>query len=173
MSTQSVLTSKRLKSILHYDSLTGLFTWKVSPTLSVNVGDIAGNSDTGNMRIGVDGCSYLAHRLAWFYVKNVYPKNVIDHEDGNSLNNAFSNLRDVTQSINMRNAAKRKDNTSNVTGVHFHNGLGKWRAVIGVDGNPVKHLGVFFDKFEAICARKSAEVLNGYHVNHGREASCL
>lgn len=53
-----------------------------------------------------------------------------------------------------------------VTGVHRNKLTGKWEVFI--NSNRTRHyLGLFNDFFEAVCARKSAEVKHGFHVNHG------
>lgn len=44
---------------------------------------------------------------------------IVDHKDGNPLNNDISNLRVATQLVNMRNTRKYRNNTSGVTGVKF------------------------------------------------------
>lgn len=155
------IVQKRLKEKLLYDQLTGIFTW-------VRTGKKAGCITSENkLSIRVDGVLYLAHRLAWLYVHGVFPES-LDHEDGNGLNNSILNLRVANQSINMRNTKVRSDNSSGVMGVHLHKQTEKWRAVITTDLKLNKHLGLFIDKFEAICCRKSAENNNGYHFNHGR-----
>ena len=55
--------------------------------------------------------------------------NVIDHKNGNQLDNRIENLRLVDKKINMRN---RKYNDINKTGFRgvASNGKGGWRAVI-------------------------------------------
>lgn len=60
-----------------------------------------------------------------------------------------------------------RTNISGVAGVHFRKCRNKWRARIMVDGIDI-HLGHFSDKFEAICARKSANNKYGFHENHGK-----
>jgi hypothetical protein len=58
---------------------------------------------------------YLIHRLvAIVHVENPCPGvyNIIDHIDGNKLNNNFNNLRWVNQSMNARNRIKFNSNTN-------------------------------------------------------------
>ena len=110
---------------------------------------------------------YQAHRVAWLLHTGEDPGDMqIDHIDGQRSRNIFSNLRLVDHQVNMMNQRKRKNNTSGVTGVHWHKGKGKWIAQISDQGNQ-QTIGAFEDKFEAICCRKSAENKLGYHENHG------
>lgn len=45
----------------------------------------------------------LIHRLIWFIVYGEWPKQQIDHIDGNPSNNSILNLRDVSHTDNMNN----------------------------------------------------------------------
>jgi hypothetical protein len=49
------------------------------------------------------------------------------------------------------------NNTSGVTGVYLFSPTKKWRVMIGVKTKMI-YLGYFVDKFDAICARKRAEL---------------
>ena len=164
---ENLLTSERLKELLHYDPSTGLFIRKTKVTGSVNIGDIAGHGVHGYIVIEINSMPYRAHRLAWLYVYDVWPKEYIDHVNHIRDDNRITNLREVTRTLNQRNRTKRKDNKSGMTGVYPYGVSGKWGVNIGDDGKQV-YLGCFFDKFEAICCRKSAENKYGYHENHGR-----
>ena len=110
-----MLTQKRLRELLRYHPGTGIFTWLVRTSNRICVGDVAGCSGKhGHIRINVDGVPYLAHRLAWFYMKGVWPQFEIDHKDTVSSNNAWKNLRDVTHIVNLQN--QRKAHCDNKTG---------------------------------------------------------
>jgi hypothetical protein len=111
---------------------------------------------------------YLTHRIIWKMIHGYDPQ-YIDHIDGNPLNNHIDNLRDVTFSENMKNQKIKRENPSKVMGVSLRKDLisKPWRAVIGIDGKS-KTIGYFSSKEEAIAARKAAEIINGFHVNHGR-----
>lgn len=62
----------------------------------------------------------LVHRIVWELVNEKIPRGfVVDHIDGNALNNRIENLRLITQEENSRNAKRAKDNSSGVTGVCF------------------------------------------------------
>ena len=111
---------------------------------------------------------YLAHRIAWLLHTGEDPGDMqIDHIDGQRDRNNFSNLRLVDNQGNAMNQRKRSNNKSGITGVYWHSRDEIWEAKIGVNGK-LKNLGSFDDKFEAICARKSAEKRIGYHENHGK-----
>ena len=162
-------TIERLKFLLEYDSVTGIFTWKNPTSNRVKVGDVAGavNSKNKYICIRLDGSVYLAHRLAWFYTYNIWPQDQIDHIDGVRSNNNIINLREVNNIENHKNSKVYKHNTSGHHGVSFYKKRSKWTASISVDGKR-KHLGIFVDKDDAIKARKKAEIRYGYHANHGR-----
>lgn len=95
-----------LLRFLTYDTETGEFYWNESPNEHISVGDVAGflHPITGYIIVGLLGKTYLAHRLAWFYVYGVWPENHVDHIDRNRSNNRIVNLRDVTPAENMANA---------------------------------------------------------------------
>lgn len=71
---------------------------------------------------------------------------VIDHIDGNKLNNMTTNLQLIT---NKKNTSKdRKNKTSKYTGVSWHKQSNKWLAQFREKGS-VKYLGTFETKEEA------------------------
>jgi hypothetical protein len=141
----SELTHLRLKQILNYDEVTGLFTW-IKPVCRGRAkhGGVAGTKNKrGYIIIRIDGAFYKAHRLAWLYTEGKWPDNEIDHIDGNTSNNARSNLRDITHRANCQN--KRKANSNSelaILGVKTVKKTGRFRAVIGVDYKQV-HLGSY------------------------------
>ena len=151
-------TAEYLRSILHYDPATGIFTWKVSTSNRVKVGDVAGCPEGhGYLQIRVQGRLHKAHRLAWLYVYGTWPKDQIDHINRNRSDNRIANLRDVTQKQNMQNASKYSHNTSGHPGVHWRSDRAKWWALIASDGQ--KHyLGCYNTIEEAVSARKAGEL---------------
>lgn len=165
-----MITQEKIKSKIHYCAETGVFTWSYGTGL-VRSGDKAGRvlSTKFNkkyIQIKIFKKQYLAHRLAHFYMVGEWPESQIDHIDGNGLNNKWSNLRVVSASENCKNKRLQSNNKSGTTGVSFNSQLSKWKAVIYSDKTQI-HLGYFSDKFEAVCARKSAERKHGFHINHG------
>ncbi len=58
------------------------------------------------------------HRIIWQLFNGTIPDGfIIDHIDGNPLNNLITNLRLITKTENNRNTGKAKNNTSGVVGV--------------------------------------------------------
>ena len=163
-----MLTQKQLKKLFYYNPGIGVFTRLVATSNSVKVGDIAGCDDgQGYIRITVNNKLYKAHHLAWLYMTGLLPKDQIDHINHIRDDNRFINLREATNQENHKNLSKRKDNTSGVTGVYLSKASNKWKAHIKMNLK-YNYLGGFIDKFEAICARKSAENKYGFHPNHGK-----
>lgn len=108
---------------------------------------------------------YRAHRIIWWMLFDEQPE-VIDHINGNGLDNRLENLRAATKKENSRNQKRPTHNTSGVVGVYWNIGCRKWVASIRVDG-VLRHLGVFDEKEEAIKIRKQIETELGFHQNHG------
>lgn len=71
------------------------------------------------------------HRIIWeLFNGSISNHLVIDHIDGDPLNNKINNLRQVTMSVNNRNRKADSRNKSGITGVIFHtvNGYDYWQA---------------------------------------------
>ena len=103
------LTHDYLKSVLIYKPKSGVFHWRHTNEAH-RAGEIAGSKNQqGYLQILVGGKIYRAHRLAWLYMTGSWPSRMIDHRDRNKLNNSFENLRDVSNSTNLRNS-DRVDN---------------------------------------------------------------
>jgi hypothetical protein len=137
------LAPKRLHELLHYDAETGVFTWRVRPSINSPVGKVAGYTRRrGYTAIGIDRSIYLAHRLAWFYVYGKWPIGEIDHINGVKTDNRIANLRDVDRKTNAQNIqAERSGTASGLAGVTYHPTSGKWRARVWV-GDHNKSLGL-------------------------------
>ena len=152
------LTAEHLRAALNYDSDTGIFTWKVNASGSARAGDVAGKLDSsGYSQIGLFRRIHLAHRLAWFYVYGVWPKEQIDHINRIKTDNRISNLRVVSQVENLQNKGKYSNNASGHSGVSWHKPTSKWLAELRRDGKRM-YLGVFPLLEDAIAARKDAEL---------------
>lgn len=155
----------------NYDPETGRIFWKVKPkNRPIPVGAEAGSQcKRGYICIFLNNKSYKAHRIAWCMANpgmHLSDTDEIDHINHVITDNRAVNLRKVTRTQNNRNASRRKDNTSGVTGVYWNKPGGKWRAQIFVDGKYVT-LGLYGSLLDAVCARKSAEIRFGFHENHG------
>ena len=126
------------------------------------------NSDSKGYLIGnILGKSYLAHRVAWYYMTGEWPANEIDHIDHDKTNNRWNNLRCVTSGENHKNKPMFSNNKSGTTGVRWDDALGKGTVSICVD-RVHKYLGTFTDYDEACEARWAAERKYGFAEGHGR-----
>ena len=153
------LTAEYLRSILHYDQETGIFTRKVSTANQVKAGDIAGSPDGhGYLCIMVGSRLYRAHRLAWLYIHGSWPTGQIDHINRNRTDNRIANLRDVSHKQNGQNRSKPSNNTSGHPGVVWHKRISKWQVKIKHNYKYI-HIGYFTTIEDAIAARKAAEKL--------------
>lgn len=86
---------------------------------------------------------------------------LVDHADGDGLNNQKRNLRVCNFTQNVVNRRKFGTNKSKYKGVTNHAATGKWRARIG-HGDKCIYLGLFKDEVDAAQAYNfAAEELHG------------
>lgn len=102
----------------------------------------------GYNRIKINGKMILRHRLIAFCFLGLEcinerksGKDVIDHEDGDKLNNCVDNLRITDQKGN-------NENNHIAKGYTWHSRVKKWQAQIRADGKNI-HLGYFTTEEEA------------------------
>lgn len=161
------LTQEYLKTLLEYEEKTGIFTRKISRGGKLK-GSVAGTTNLqGYTVISIDDTLYLTHRLAWLYMKGLWPTFNIDHINNMKEDNRFSNLREATDSENNMNTLKRVDNTSGVKGVSFNKKSGKWVASVWHKKKQYR-LGYFNTIEEASeSIRFKREELHKEFANHG------
>lgn len=152
-----MITQDRLKELLHYDPVTGIFTRNKN---------LAGfKNDRGYIIIKVDGYPYKAHRLAHLYMTGEWPIDEVDHINGVTDDNRWCNLREAKHCENSRNRKLNKNNKSGYKGVHWLKKQQKWRAVITFEQRKI-HLGCYDDPkiaYEAYC-----EAAKEYHKDFVR-----
>lgn len=151
-------TPQELQAAFDYDPSTGVLRWKIRPAQRMHVGDVAGGLKAdGYVGIRLRGKTHQAHRVAWAIVAGTWPTGDVDHIDGDKANNRWSNLRDVSEAVNMQNQRRaQRGNQSGHLGVHWHPRRNEWRAVIKVDGRN-RQIGAYKTADEASAAYIAAK----------------
>ena len=161
--------------------------WKTSGSNKANkriVGQPAGGIASGYGAVRLSGKYYAIHRIVWVLnCGNIPDGFVVDHIDGNPLNNNISNLRLITQAQNSRNTKRLKNNKSGVVGVSFHTNskrkASRWRATsVDLSGKEtIKYFSILQhgneEAFRLACEWRTEQIrlLNeqgaGYTERHG------
>ena len=159
---------EKLKELLEY--IDGELYWKEDRKPGIKKGDRAGGVDIIKgkpyRKLTVCGNRLKYHRVVFAIFNGRFPKDEIDHVDGNGLNNKIENLREVTRLENMKNRKMYINNASGMSGVNWHKINNKWNARISVNNKRIA-LGSFDLLDDAISAKKIANLKYGYHKNHG------
>lgn len=141
------ITQEYLKEIFDYKD--GNLFWKKRTGPRSKINEIAGHlRKNGYVQVILHRKIYVAHRLIWLWIHGEWPKNEVDHIDGNKSNNKIENLRDVTKSQNQQNRLKTRQNTSGYKGVFFHARSNKWIAKITLNKKQ-NYLGYFSSPLDA------------------------
>lgn len=82
---------------------------------------------------------------------------MVDHKNGDGLDNRRENLRQSTPTLNMANRRRPRTNTSGFKGVDWIEDRKKWRARIRLNGRN-RHLGYFLSAEAAADAYDAAAV---------------
>lgn len=169
-----MLTQEMIKSVLSYCPETGIFTWLKRPGLdhpttrwnAKHAGKPAGSISAGHgWAIKIARTKYQAARVAWIYVHGKIPRGkLIDHRNGDRLDNRLENLRLATPTQNAMNRPAHCTNASGYKGVHrYHN---RYIAQIQVEGKKL-HLGIFLTpELAAQAYEEAASVHFGVFSGH-------
>ncbi|MNQ87894.1 AP2 domain protein [compost metagenome] len=162
------ITQKELKEVLAYDPLSGGFVWLKRPNKLSNIKRL---TEADKLRgkykeVSINNKKYKSHRLVWLYAYGEFPKGMVDHIDGNRLNNRVENLRLADSSSNNWNRKLNSNSSTKVKGVRVHKN-GNFEARIMC--NKISYyLGVFDTIEEAEDAvRNKREELHKEFCNHG------
>lgn len=180
MAYDKIPTPDDLRKLLRYDPETGRMYWMPRPKEWFEPQGAAAAWNTrwagreaftavngnGYRHGAVLGKPLSAQRVAWAIVTGTWPTGQIDHINGNPTDNRFSNLRDVSQSLNSKNRRIVAPPRSGVVGVYTQPRAKKWVAMIGSEGRLI-YLGQFATKDAAMAARRAAEIEHNFGPNHG------
>ena len=134
--------AERFRRLLDYDTKTGVFTWKSAR------GGLPANSEAGYVHtdkygnkyrcIKIDGKIYQVQRVVFMHCFGLdLGKFEVDHIDGDTFNNAISNLRIVTHKQNSENRRLGANNKSGYMGVSWSKKDQTWIASIKHHGKSI------------------------------------
>lgn len=103
----------------------------------------------GRLQVRLRHGHEYVHRLIWVWHHGYWPKDQIDHINGDRLDNRIQNLRELDNAANCQNRRHR--------GVTFEKRAGKWRARIMVDGRSIS-LGYYVSEVDALDAYQDAKL---------------
>ena len=164
-----------LKAYLHYDPISGVFTYKqtIGGRINKKIGDIAGTINKDGYRwISVAGSCEKASRLAWLYMTEKYPPAglLVDHKNTITFDDSWDNLRLATTSQNMQNKSIDREHSTQIKGISTNRSGGNpptYTARLTVN----KKL-VFCKNFKTIeeasvAIKEAREKYHGEFSNHG------
>lgn len=149
------MSLQEIQDALAYDPETGLFTWRHN-SKGHGAGDRAGGKNHyGYIQISIHLShrrrTMQAHRLAWLLVHKIEPDGHVDHINRVRDDNRITNLRVVSQRVNVLNSARFD---AKAIGATFHKS-GKWQAQVHLSGRSI-YLGLFPTQDQACEAYRAA-----------------
>lgn len=178
---ESVCGVEFLREAFRYDPSTGKLYWRESRPLShfksvtsqkiwtaVTAGKEAGCDakirQTTYRIVKVNGIRTTSHQII-FAMEYGFFAEIVDHIDGNGLNNKLDNLRQSCLKSNPKNAKVYSSNTSGLNGVNWVESIQRWQVYCNliIDGVVVKSSTKRYKNiFDAACYRISWMNQNGY-----------
>ena len=89
-----MITLKRLRGLLDYNHITGVFTCLKDIRKRLKVGDtVTTLQSEGYNIIFLEGTHYLLQDLAMYYMTGAYPQRDVEHINGIRTDNRYANLK--------------------------------------------------------------------------------
>ena len=144
------ITFEEAQRFFEYQPETGVLTWRITFRGKIKAGEQVGTvRPDGRRSVSFIGKRYYAYRVAWLLMTGEWPKNEIDHFNGERDDNRWCNLRDVTPSVNQQNHHRgHKGASSKLLGVSWCSRRQAWRACITTN-RKLKTIGFFSTEQEA------------------------
>lgn len=136
-----MITQELVRHLFDYED--GQLYWKNCSKKTLNGTKAGYLNNTGYLRVKIGTTGYLVHRLIYLRHHGCLPK-ILDHINGNPLDNRIENLREASKYENQYNAKVRTDNSSGIKGIGWHKTKQKWMVRIRINGVR-KNLGCFTD----------------------------
>ena len=158
------LTQEEAHRLFEYKD--GVLYWKNCTSRAVKNGSKAGHSNSyGYWRIETKYGSLAAHRIVFLMHHGYMPK-IVDHIDGNKLNNKIENLRAATYTENSYNSRIGKRNTSGSKNISWRPNQCKWRVRVNANGKTIT-IGQFEDfEFADLVAQEARSLYHGQFARH-------
>jgi hypothetical protein len=129
-------------------------------------GKPCGHAGQFHRRIGIGSEKFLAHRIAWIlFHGHLPPQTIIDHLNGNGLDNRMKNLRIASYSDNSRNTRQYRINRWGYPGVESKNGK-TFKASVQIDKKTARLPGTYKTPKEAHAVGVRYREENGYTDRH-------
>jgi hypothetical protein len=126
-----MLTQEKAHELFEYKD--GELFWKINWSDKAKKGKKVGCIKNGYFGLKINTKDYRVHRVIYLMHHGTMPK-MIDHKDGNPLNNKIENLRECTNSQNNYNSKIPKTNTSGMKGVRKKRN--HWIVEFWINGKP-------------------------------------
>lgn len=145
------------KKYFKYNPITGTLTWinaqgpRKSFLMEKKEAGSFGHRRSRNVKL--HDKSYRIHRVIWAIVHGKWPKDQIDHINGDPSDNRIENLRVVSNRENCSNRYIHRH--GHLVGTHLRKDTGKWTSKITI-GKKVLNLGCYLTAQEAHLAYKKA-----------------
>nr|QMP82990.1 MAG: hypothetical protein [Caudoviricetes sp.] len=164
MYTRNLITKEEIETLFRYEN--GKLFWKERTSNKIKKDLEAGTlTSNGYRTVHVNGKRIRTHRI--IYILHFgYAPYMIDHINGDKLDNRIENLRPTNHLTNQFNAKISIKNTSGVKGVVWCKDRNKWK--VQIQKNKKTHFFGYFDTLEEaeICMRESRKLL---HEEFSRE----
>jgi len=150
-----------IKKLLRYED--GKVFWKEDRPPRIKAGDRAGTLHSAGYRtISVNLRKVFEHRAVWMLCHGSAPK-LLDHINGNKVDNRIENLRELSAQDNARAYKNlKKGQACKYRGVYYHKRMKKFVAQISRGGSGRSFVGSFTCEVEAAKAYDKAAVKFGY-----------
>jgi len=158
------MSHEDVQNMFIYDN--GDLRWKTDRARGkIKAGSIAGSKTSrGYLRLTIGYKEYPIHKVV-FFIHHGYCPDVIDHINGNPLDNRIENLRESNPQTNQYNRKKGKNNTSGCKNVSWHAKKLTWQIHIR-HNKKVKCWYVKDFELAELIAYEARDLYHGSFANH-------